>query len=119
MCCTRVESDLSVSWFLVSVFIRCQRKQKKAGVVEHPEVFHHAGLLANEPPGHAGLLFISSSDDIRSIFGGSYLLAHTGYPFNFHYPIRSANSKGIVAISHMTIPRSNRAESDDRDRPPG
>jgi len=26
-------------------------------VAEHPEVFHHVGLLVNEPPGTAGLLF--------------------------------------------------------------
>jgi hypothetical protein len=32
--------------------------QKKADVAEHPEVFHHVGLLANEPPGTTGLLFI-------------------------------------------------------------
>jgi hypothetical protein len=32
--------------------------QKKAGVVEHREVFDHAGLLVNEPPGLAGLPFI-------------------------------------------------------------
>jgi hypothetical protein len=31
---------------------------KKADVVAHPEVFDHAGLLVNEPPGTAGLLFI-------------------------------------------------------------
>jgi hypothetical protein len=27
-------------------------------VVEHPEAFDHVGLLVNEPPGTAGLLFI-------------------------------------------------------------
>jgi len=32
--------------------------QKKADVVEHPEVFDHVGLLVNEPPGTAGLPFI-------------------------------------------------------------
>jgi hypothetical protein len=32
--------------------------RKKAGVAEHPEVLDHAGLLVNEPPGTAGLLFI-------------------------------------------------------------
>jgi hypothetical protein len=32
--------------------------QKKAGVVEHPEVFDHAGLLINGPPGKAGVPFI-------------------------------------------------------------
>jgi hypothetical protein len=34
------------------------RSQKKADVVEHPEVFDHVGLLVIEPPGKAGLLFI-------------------------------------------------------------
>jgi hypothetical protein len=32
--------------------------KKKADVVEHPKVFDHVGLLRNEPPGTAGLLFI-------------------------------------------------------------
>jgi hypothetical protein len=27
-------------------------------VAEHPKVFHHVGLLTNEPPGTAGLLSI-------------------------------------------------------------
>jgi len=31
---------------------------KKADGVEHRKVFDHAGLLANEPPGTAGLPFI-------------------------------------------------------------
>jgi hypothetical protein len=31
---------------------------KKADVAEHPEVFDHAGLLNNEPPSYAGMLFI-------------------------------------------------------------
>jgi hypothetical protein len=34
------------------------RKQKKADVAEHPEVFDHVGLLINEPLGRAELLFI-------------------------------------------------------------
>ena len=34
-----------------------QRPTKKADVAEHPEVFHHVGLLFNEPPGTAGLPF--------------------------------------------------------------
>jgi hypothetical protein len=33
-------------------------KNKKADMVEHPEVFDHVGLLASEPPGLAGLPFI-------------------------------------------------------------
>ena len=34
------------------------RKAKKADVTEHPQAFNHVGLLANEPPGTSGLLFI-------------------------------------------------------------
>jgi hypothetical protein len=34
------------------------RKTKKADVVDHPEVFDQVGLLVNEPPSRAGLLFI-------------------------------------------------------------
>jgi hypothetical protein len=34
------------------------KSAKKTDVAEHPKVFHHVGLLANEPPGPAGLLFI-------------------------------------------------------------
>jgi len=30
-------------------------ENKKADVVEHPEVFDHVGLLVTEPPGKAGL----------------------------------------------------------------
>ena len=33
-------------------------RTKKADVAEHPQVFHHVGLLSNEPPGTAGLLSI-------------------------------------------------------------
>ena len=35
-----------------------QREPKKADVAEHPKVFRHVGLLSNEPPGTAELLFI-------------------------------------------------------------
>jgi hypothetical protein len=33
-------------------------RTKKADVVEHSKVFDHVGLLFNEPPGTAELLFI-------------------------------------------------------------
>jgi hypothetical protein len=32
--------------------------QKKTDMAEHPQVFCHIGLLFNEPPGTARLLFI-------------------------------------------------------------
>jgi hypothetical protein len=35
-----------------------RRTRKKADVADHPEVFDHVGLLVNEPPGTAELLFI-------------------------------------------------------------
>jgi hypothetical protein len=31
--------------------------RKKADVAKHPQVLNHVGLLCNEPPGQAGLLF--------------------------------------------------------------
>jgi len=33
-------------------------ENKKTDEVEHPEAFNHVGLLSNEPPGRAELLFI-------------------------------------------------------------
>jgi hypothetical protein len=33
-------------------------KTKKADVIKHPKVFHHVGLLFNQPPGMAGLLLV-------------------------------------------------------------
>jgi hypothetical protein len=41
-----------------SASIRPPPRAKKNGVAEHPEVFDHAGLLVNGPPGMAGLPFI-------------------------------------------------------------
>ncbi len=36
----------------------CRRKNKKADVVKRLQAFDHVGLLRNEPPGVAELLFI-------------------------------------------------------------
>ncbi len=36
---------------------RRTNENKKADVTEYPGVFNHVGLLVNEPPGTAGLLF--------------------------------------------------------------
>jgi hypothetical protein len=32
--------------------------KQKADAAEHPQVFHHVGLLVNGPPGMAGLPFM-------------------------------------------------------------
>jgi len=52
--------------------------EKKADVVKRPEAFDDVGLLCNEPPGRAGLLFILSSDDSHSSFHRSRLLLLDG-----------------------------------------
>jgi hypothetical protein len=53
-----LESIFSIGFpFLVAEVPR-HGKTKKADVAEHPRVFDHVGLLFNEPPGRAGLLFI-------------------------------------------------------------
>jgi hypothetical protein len=41
---------------LLEIILRAH-EQKKTGVVEHLEVFDHAGILVNGPPGMAGLPF--------------------------------------------------------------
>lgn len=46
------------------------RGQKKAGVMECSEAFHHAGLLVNESPDIVGLLFNQSSDTLHSQVSG-------------------------------------------------
>ena len=48
-----------------------RRRQKKADVGDHPEVFGHVGLLVDRPPGTAGLPFIKSSDNFDQAFGGA------------------------------------------------
>jgi hypothetical protein len=56
ICCAIVLLGLSI----VIVFGHWDHlsQAKKTGVVEHPQVFHHAGLLVNEPPGNAGMPLI-------------------------------------------------------------
>ena len=49
---------VSIEFVLSCPFAIAGPKNKKADVAEHPEVFHHVGLLVNEPPGAAGLLLI-------------------------------------------------------------
>ena len=43
---------------MASIDSLANNSAKKADVAEHPKVFHHVGLLVNEPPAAAGLLFI-------------------------------------------------------------
>ncbi|MGB0070621.1 MAG: hypothetical protein WBQ11_21570 [Isosphaeraceae bacterium] len=37
---------------------RHRKQNKKADVVDHPEVFDYVGMLVNKPPGPAGLPLI-------------------------------------------------------------
>jgi hypothetical protein len=43
----------------VDRFARQQERNKKADVAEHPKVFHHVGLLSNEPSAAADCSFYS------------------------------------------------------------
>src|ERR1700732_5450769 len=54
ICCAMVALDLLIG--LVPPVATVPRA-KKTGVAEHPEVFNHAGILVNGPPGMAGLPF--------------------------------------------------------------
>jgi hypothetical protein len=51
-----------------------RRATKKADAGKHPKVLNHVGLLFNEPPGKAGLLFTKSSENLdrnrRNLYGG-------------------------------------------------
>ncbi len=71
--------------------------------MEHPKVFDHAGLLANEPPGKAGLPFFKSSDNIQTDFVRIYLLSQAVHPMSFDCPHLSVSSKGIIGIRHTKI----------------
>ena len=51
--------DLFIEFLFSRVdFSHATEYQQKTDVAEYLEVFHHAGLLVNEPPSTAGLLFI-------------------------------------------------------------
>ena len=65
---------------------------KKAGVVEHLEVFDHAGLLLNEPPGMAELPFVQSSDDFDQFMNGGGL-QFVRAPLGINYTARTGESK--------------------------
>jgi hypothetical protein len=51
--CLRLSNVHAWPWQL----FRCT-ENKKNDVMEHPKAFDHVGLLVNQPPGTAGLLFI-------------------------------------------------------------
>jgi hypothetical protein len=50
-----------ITWIFAPFRLPSQKRPtrtKKADVVEHPKAFDHVGVLTNEPPGSAKLLFI-------------------------------------------------------------
>jgi hypothetical protein len=73
--------------------------KKKADVAKHPEVFGHVGLLCNEPPGQAGLLFILSSDDSHSSFPRSRLPLLAGSFVPYIIPRESAKTSKMSSAS--------------------
>jgi len=65
--------------------LRLDGKTKKADVAEHPKVFHHVGLLIDEPPGPAGLPFIQSSEIVCVIVSRAGWKATKIRSLAFHY----------------------------------
>jgi hypothetical protein len=51
---TELELSIAIRLSIAGV---AHDRNKKADTAEHPEVFHHVGLLVNEPPGTAELPF--------------------------------------------------------------
>ena len=50
------------------------KTDKKADVTERPGAFHHVGLLVNEPPDSAGLLFIQSANVFDRAISASHMV---------------------------------------------
>ena len=66
---------------------------KKADVAEHPKVFHHVGLLVNEPPAAAGCSLYSqpkTSLQIQRAARGSFTRAAFRVFFYYYYRALSA-----------------------------
>jgi hypothetical protein len=51
-----------------------RQKSKKADVAEHPEVFHHVGLLANEPSGEPDCSLYSHPTTFIPLFSRAALV---------------------------------------------
>ena len=58
-------------------------RTNKTDVIEYPMTFDHVSLLFNEPLDRAELLFIESSDDFESTFGGAKTRGATARQENF------------------------------------
>jgi hypothetical protein len=53
-----------------------EKRNKKTDVAEHRSVFHHVGLLFNEPPGTPGCSLTSHPTNEMS-FGSAVILDHS------------------------------------------
>jgi hypothetical protein len=54
----RDDAPVQASMTSLAGLQRMTSSTKKADAKDRPEAFHHVGLLVNEPPSMAGLLFI-------------------------------------------------------------
>ena len=54
----RYDAPVRTSMTSLAGVQRTTNSTKKADAIKRPEAFHHVGLLVNEPPSMAGLLFI-------------------------------------------------------------
>ena len=77
---------------------------KKADVAEHPEVFDHVGLFANEPLGTAGLLLSSHPTSIH--YSPSNQARQSGYIYILAIPGRLAITRMASTLGTRIVPRN-------------
>jgi hypothetical protein len=58
ICCATLGSSFSIALSPPVIANVLHNQEQKTDVAEHPKAFDHVGLLVNEPPSRAGLLFI-------------------------------------------------------------
>ena len=85
-----------VSWPVVN---------KKADVAEHPQVFHHVGLLANSPPAKPSCSSSSHPTTSTRLVGGAAhtFLAAPPIPYS---TVRARGKQGMVLGPPYNLPRS-------------
>ena len=102
---------IAVSSWSIGFVAECLRpchvtaSEKKAGVVEDPQVLDHAGLLFDGPPGKAGLPFVQSSDKLQIISGSRRAVVRMSTPTEHSswYALRREKSKFIRLLATESL----------------
>ena len=83
-----------------SIRVARNKAQKKADVAEHPKVFHHVGLLVNEPPAGPGCSLYSHPKTSRQTLICRPRKSHAGCNSSFFYYNYMTLSTEHNAIRH-------------------